>query len=151
MEFGLNAARKANHKNAEQNQNRRRGRPVGSVARIPPGHVDINGLADYLGVSPASIPAMERRGDPIIPPRSPLAGFGKKRRAIWRIVDIQQNIESLAAARQPAAFPAPAEQTPRAQPVSSVWRLASDASSANPATTRRRPGRPRRSSKNSSN
>lgn len=121
----------------------RRGRPVGSVAKIPPGHVDINGLVDYSGLSPASIPAMERRGDPIIPPRSPLAGFGQKRRAIWRVADIEKHIESLAAAALAAPTPAPpeadaAEPTP---PVSLVWGLATT-----PAASRR-PGRPRNSSK----
>jgi hypothetical protein len=117
------------------------GRPSGSKARIPPGHVDLGGLADLLGLSPASIPGIERRGDPIIPPRSPLAGSGVRRRAIWRIVDVEEHIEALAVRR-----PAPAV------PMNSVWRLDPH---LNPqpqlaaATAARRPGRPRGTGKNS--
>ncbi|MBN8744506.1 MAG: hypothetical protein J0I24_09385 [Thiomonas arsenitoxydans] len=116
----------------------RGGRPAGSLARIPVGHVDIKGLGERLGLSPASIPAMERRGDPIIPPRSPLAGFGQKRRAIWRSADVDAHIEALAAARP--ARPAPVE------PVTSAWPISQLQPAPAPAAAtsgQRRPGRPR--------
>ena len=74
------------------------GRPVGSKARVPTGHVNVVGLAEMLGLSPKSIAAIERRGDPMIPPRSPLAGSGARRRALWRIADVNANIDALAAA-----------------------------------------------------
>lgn len=128
---------------------------MGSLARIPVGHVDINGLAVMLGLSPSTIPALERRGDPMIPPCSPLAGFGERRRAIWRVVDVERHIEALAAARPEraapatAATPAPTPAVP-APSLNAVWGIAASqpATAAAPAA-RRKPGRPRGTGKHS--
>lgn len=110
----------AEMQNQEKAQNGRpAGRPTGSKQKLPPGHVDISGLADLLGLSAASIPNMEARGDLRIPPRSPLAGIGPHRRAIWRLIDVEANIEALATALrptqsqpQPAALTWPTDQMP---------------------------------------
>ena len=109
---------------------KRGGRPRGSRARIPAGHVGPEGLAAMLGVSPTTIPAMERRGD--TPPRSPLAGRGKRQRQIWRICDVQAYIQ---------APPAP---VPAAPPSSVEWDWRGPTQPAqSTSTVKRRPGRPR--------
>ena len=115
------------------------GRPSGSKQKLPPGHVGVGGLAALLGVSSASIPAMERRGDPRIPPRSPLAGFGTRRRAIWRVIDVEDNTAALAALR-------PAPQRPGAVAPNAFWPAQQD---ERPAPRREGgPGRPRGTGKN---
>lgn len=121
--------------------NRRGGRPVGSVAIIPPGHVGVEGLAAALGVSPSTVPGMMLRGDPRIPPRSPIAGS----RRIWRICDV----EALIGMPSAPATPTPqTPQTPQTPPTPasafsaiSVATLAT--SKATPDRDRRKPGRPR--------
>ena len=126
-----------------QNGGNRGGRKRGSKAIIPPGHVDAAGLAAALGVSPKSIGRMLMRGDPIIPPRSPIAGSGKRRRQIWRIRDIEAltgvQIGEEGATTGPllAAQPAPA-------PVfSAIGASTPDVPTSKPSTGRRKPGRPR--------
>ncbi|CQR41757.1 MAG: hypothetical protein PHO55_12315 [Thiomonas arsenitoxydans] len=124
---------------------KRGGRPAGSLARIPPGHVNPDGLAGIIGLSPKTIPNLEERGDPRIPPLSPLAGFGAHRRMIWLTSDVLAHIESLRQAR-PQAGPgaggitAPTAPAPEA-PVNSVFTLAGG------EFKKRRPGRPRKTSK----
>lgn len=87
-----------------QNQNGGRGgRPPGRLAIVPPRHVGVEGLAALLGVSPATIPAMMMRGDPRIPPRSPIAGA----RRIWRICDIEALIGMAVAPPIPTAHASP--------------------------------------------
>ncbi len=66
----------------------RGGRPRGSRAIIPAGHVGVEGLATALGVSPKTVPGMIDSRDPRIPPRSPIAGV----RRIWRICDVEAMI-----------------------------------------------------------
>jgi hypothetical protein len=81
---------------------------------------------------------MEHRGDPRIPLRSPLAGFGPRRRAIWRVIDVEENTESLAALR-------PAPQRPGAVAPNASWPTRQD---DRPATRRDGgPGRRRGSGK----
>ena len=114
-----------NSGNSSGGGNRRGGRPVGRLSIVPPGHVGVDGLAAMLGVSPASIPGMTARGDPRIPPRSPIAGA----RRIWRICDVEALIG------MPVASPPPA----------SSFAAISVATPAAPKATpdRRKPGRPR--------
>ena len=115
--------------------NRGGGRTAGSKAKIPTGHLDIHGLANLMGVKPGCITKMEERGDDRIPPRSPLAG---PRRAIWRICDIEANIEELAAKKR-----AERDQK-RAQRAASQPSARGDAPHPTPdAHAPRRPGRPR--------
>lgn len=95
------------------------GRPLGVKQKIPAGHVGLAGLGDLLGLSPATIPSLESRGDPRIPPRSPLAGSGRKRRAIWRIEDVQEHILTLASqmrAAQAADEPRQQQEQKRGRP-----------------------------------
>lgn len=125
------------------------GRPVGSKARVPTGHVNVVGLAEMLGLSPKSIAAIERRGDPMIPPRSPLAGSGARRRALWRIADVNANIDALAAAAN-----ASRQRRDTAAAAAPVWAWQDDPAAAtnsvSPPASRQpgRPGRPRGSGKN---
>lgn len=83
-----------------QNQNGGRGgRPPGRLAIVPPGHAGVEGLAALLGVSPTSVPRMMMRGDPRIPPRSPIAGT----RRIWRICDVEALIGATPMPTTPAS------------------------------------------------
>ncbi len=87
-----------------QNQNGGRGgRPPGRLAIVPPGHAGVERLAALLGVSPTSVPRMMMRGDPRIPPRSPIAGT----RRIWRICDIEALIGMAVAPPIPTAHASP--------------------------------------------
>lgn len=124
---------------------KRGGRPAGSLARIPPGHVNLDGLAGMIGLSPKTIPNLEERGDPRIPPRSPLAGFGAHRRMIWLTSDVLAHVESLRQARPQAGPWAGGITAPTAPeaPVNSVFTLAGG------ELKKRRPGRPRKTSKTS--
>ena len=123
----------------------RGGRPRGSKARIPAGHVTAAGLAEMLGLRESSIAAIEARGDPIIPPRSPIAGSGKHRRQIWRICDIVALTgvalggEVVDATTRPplAAQPAPAPA------FAAISGPALGLPTSKPSTGRRKPGRPR--------
>jgi hypothetical protein len=124
------------------------GRPVGSKARVPTGHVNVVGLAEMLGLSPKSIAAIERRGDPMIPPRSPLAGSGARRRALWRIADVNANIDALAAAAS-----ASRQRRDTDAAAASAWTWQGDpaaASGVSPPASRQpgHPGRPRGTGKN---
>lgn len=118
------------------------GRPTGSKQKLPPGHIDIGGLADMLGLAATSIPGMEARGDSRIPPRSPLAGFGSRRRAIWRVIDVTENTEALAAQRPRRDQPQPAT------PAALTW-PAWQADQMPPTTRTTGRGRPRGTGKNS--
>lgn len=119
-----------------------RGRPPGSKQKLPPGHVDIEGLADLLGLASASIPGVEARGDPRIPPRSPLAGFGPHRRAIWRRVDVIEHIEALAAQM-------PRRSPPQPQPMGAAWNQTDQLLAQPNQSSAPRRGRPRGTGKNS--